>query len=92
MSITRGRSEGGYYGRKEDTLQIRYDLDQTPALNVDTDMETLATSVLARHHRILDELLLEAKKAYMAAQESTISIYASDSCVSLWIDLELSKT
>lgn len=34
---------------------------------------------MTRHHKFLNELLLEAKKEYMAAQEHTISIYVSDS-------------
>ncbi|KAF9466132.1 P-loop containing nucleoside triphosphate hydrolase protein [Collybia nuda] len=41
--------------------------------------ETLEISIMTRHHRILNELLLEAKKEYMAAQEHNISIYVSDS-------------
>lgn len=36
---------------------------------------------MTRHHRILNELLLEAKKEYMAAQEHNISIYVSDTWV-----------
>ncbi|KAJ7698037.1 P-loop containing nucleoside triphosphate hydrolase protein [Mycena rosella] len=41
--------------------------------------EKLEISILTRHHRVLNELLREAKKAYMAAAESLISIYISDS-------------
>ncbi|KAF8892220.1 P-loop containing nucleoside triphosphate hydrolase protein [Infundibulicybe gibba] len=40
--------------------------------------ETLRISILARHHRILNELLLEAKREYISAQEHSISIYVSD--------------
>ncbi|KAJ7105454.1 P-loop containing nucleoside triphosphate hydrolase protein [Mycena crocata] len=57
MSITRVQAQSGYYGQKEETLQI---------------------SILTRHHRVLNELLLEAKKDYMAAEEHSISIYVSD--------------
>ncbi|KAJ7781990.1 P-loop containing nucleoside triphosphate hydrolase protein [Mycena maculata] len=58
MVITRVQAQTGYYGQKEETLQI---------------------SILTRHHRTLNELLLEAKKNYMAAEEHSISIYVSDS-------------
>ncbi|KAJ7917521.1 BCS1 N terminal-domain-containing protein [Mycena leptocephala] len=57
MSITRVQSQTGYYGQKEETLQI---------------------SLFTRSHRVLNELLLEAKKDYMAAEEHSISIYVSD--------------
>jgi len=57
MSITRVQAQTGYYGQKEETLQI---------------------SILTRHHRVLNELLLEAKKDYIAAEEHAISIYVSD--------------
>ncbi|KAJ6581642.1 P-loop containing nucleoside triphosphate hydrolase protein [Mycena capillaripes] len=57
MSITRVQRQTGYYGQKEETLQI---------------------SIFTRSHRILNELLLEAKKDYMAAEEHSISIYVSD--------------
>ncbi|KAJ6498338.1 mitochondrial chaperone bcs1 [Mycena vulgaris] len=57
MSITRVQAQTGYYGQKEETLQI---------------------CILTRHHRVLNELLLEAKKDYMAAEEHSISIYVSD--------------
>ncbi|KAK7025195.1 mitochondrial chaperone BCS1 [Favolaschia claudopus] len=57
MLITRVQAQTGYYGQKEETLQI---------------------SILTRSHRVLNELLLEAKKDYMAAEESSISIYVSD--------------
>ncbi|KAJ7180769.1 P-loop containing nucleoside triphosphate hydrolase protein [Mycena filopes] len=40
--------------------------------------ETLHISIFTRHHRVLNELLLEAKKDYMAAEEHSISIYVSD--------------
>ncbi|KAJ7509538.1 BCS1 N terminal-domain-containing protein [Mycena galericulata] len=40
--------------------------------------ETLKISILTRHHRVLNELLLEAKKNYMDAAEDKISIYVSD--------------
>lgn len=35
-------------------------------------------SLFTRSHRVLNELLLEAKKDYMAAEEHSISIYVSD--------------
>ncbi|KAJ7696544.1 P-loop containing nucleoside triphosphate hydrolase protein [Mycena rosella] len=57
MSITRVQAQTGYYGQKEETLQI---------------------SILTRSHRVLNELLLEAKKDYMSAEEHSISIYVSD--------------
>ncbi|KAJ7603415.1 BCS1 N terminal-domain-containing protein [Roridomyces roridus] len=41
--------------------------------------ETLQISIFARSHRVLNELLLEAKKQYMSASEHSISIYVSDS-------------
>ncbi|KAF8216635.1 P-loop containing nucleoside triphosphate hydrolase protein [Mycena galopus ATCC 62051] len=57
MSITRLQAQTGFYGQKEETLQI---------------------SILTRSHRVLNELLLEAKKDYMAAEEHSISIHVSD--------------
>lgn len=42
-------------------------------------IEKRPCSIMTRSHRYLNELLLEAKKAYMAAQEHNISIYVSDS-------------
>ncbi|KAJ7043743.1 P-loop containing nucleoside triphosphate hydrolase protein [Mycena alexandri] len=57
LSISRVQTQTGYYGQKEETLQI---------------------SIFTRHHRVLNELLLEAKKDYMAAEEHSISIYVSD--------------
>ncbi|KAJ7504274.1 P-loop containing nucleoside triphosphate hydrolase protein [Mycena galericulata] len=57
MSITRVQAQTGYYGQKEETLQI---------------------SIFTRSHHVLNELLLEAKKEYMAAEEHAISIYVSD--------------
>ncbi|KAJ7103905.1 BCS1 N terminal-domain-containing protein [Mycena epipterygia] len=41
--------------------------------------ESLCISILARHHRVLNELLLEAKKIYMTEVENCVSIYVSDS-------------
>ncbi|KDR80757.1 hypothetical protein GALMADRAFT_241190 [Galerina marginata CBS 339.88] len=41
--------------------------------------EILELCIFSMDHRILNELLIEAKKAYLAAQENTISIYTSDS-------------
>ncbi|KAH0582998.1 hypothetical protein H2248_010889 [Termitomyces sp. 'cryptogamus'] len=41
--------------------------------------ERLTIRIMTRHHRFLNELLLEAKKEYFAAQENSISIYVSDS-------------
>ncbi|KAJ7066519.1 P-loop containing nucleoside triphosphate hydrolase protein [Mycena amicta] len=40
--------------------------------------ETLQINILTRSHRVLNELLLEAKKAHLAAQDQSISIYVSD--------------
>ncbi|KAF8892221.1 hypothetical protein BD779DRAFT_1670549 [Infundibulicybe gibba] len=40
---------------------------------------SLEIRILTRRHDILNQLLLEAKKAYMSAQENSISIYTSDS-------------
>ncbi|KAJ7446794.1 P-loop containing nucleoside triphosphate hydrolase protein [Mycena latifolia] len=57
MSITRVQAQTGYYGQKEETLQI---------------------SILTRSHRVLNELLLEAKRDYKAAEEHAVSIYVSD--------------
>ncbi|CAA7269219.1 unnamed protein product [Cyclocybe aegerita] len=56
MRITRSSREG-YYGRRENLLEI---------------------CILSMDHSILNQLLIEAKKAYQAAQENTISIYVSD--------------
>jgi hypothetical protein len=36
-------------------------------------------SILTRDHKLLNDILLEAKKEYMAGQQNTISIYISDS-------------
>ncbi|CAK5267750.1 unnamed protein product [Mycena citricolor] len=41
--------------------------------------DSLEISIMARSHRVLNELLLEAKKQYMAAEEQFISVYISDS-------------
>nr|GAT45760.1 predicted protein [Mycena chlorophos] len=41
--------------------------------------ETLELNILARSHRILNELLLEAKKTYNSAKDQSVSIYVSDS-------------
>ncbi|GJE98557.1 P-loop containing nucleoside triphosphate hydrolase protein [Phanerochaete sordida] len=41
--------------------------------------ETLEISIFARDHAVLNSLLMEAKKAYIAAEEHTISIYVSES-------------
>ncbi|KAF7370500.1 Mitochondrial chaperone BCS1 [Mycena sanguinolenta] len=57
VTISRVQAQTGWYGQKEETLQI---------------------SILTRSHRVLNELLLEAKKNYMAAEEHSISIYVSD--------------
>ncbi|KAJ7066503.1 P-loop containing nucleoside triphosphate hydrolase protein [Mycena amicta] len=57
MTVTRVQTQTGYYGQKEETLQI---------------------SILTRSHRVLNELLLEAKREYMSASEHSISIYVSD--------------
>ncbi|KAJ7736207.1 P-loop containing nucleoside triphosphate hydrolase protein [Mycena maculata] len=40
---------------------------------------TLEISILTRNNRVLNELLLEAKKDYMAAAHDTVSIYVADS-------------
>ncbi|KAI0923399.1 hypothetical protein AcV5_008961 [Taiwanofungus camphoratus] len=40
--------------------------------------ETLQISILCRDNAILDELLVDAKKIYKAAQEHLISVYMSD--------------
>ncbi|PPQ68406.1 hypothetical protein CVT26_006077 [Gymnopilus dilepis] len=40
--------------------------------------EALELCILARDHRVLNQLLLDAKKCYQAAQQGTISIYTSD--------------
>jgi hypothetical protein len=40
-------------------------------------------SILTRDHRFLNDLLLEAKKNYLAAEEHNISIFLSDSSVSI---------
>jgi len=36
------------------------------------------SSILSLDHRILNELLIDAKKAYKVAEERSISIYVSD--------------
>ncbi|KAF8075116.1 P-loop containing nucleoside triphosphate hydrolase protein, partial [Lyophyllum atratum] len=41
--------------------------------------EKLTIRIMTRHHHFLNDLLLEAKKEYLTAQEHTISIYVSDS-------------
>ncbi|KIM90394.1 hypothetical protein PILCRDRAFT_181783 [Piloderma croceum F 1598] len=41
--------------------------------------DTLQISIMTRDHRFLNDLLLEAKKNYLAAEEHNISIYISDS-------------
>ncbi|KAJ7625852.1 BCS1 N terminal-domain-containing protein [Roridomyces roridus] len=41
--------------------------------------EILRISILARSHRVLNELVLQAKKQYMAALQEKISIWVSDS-------------
>ncbi|KAJ7331339.1 P-loop containing nucleoside triphosphate hydrolase protein [Mycena albidolilacea] len=46
--------------------------------------ETLQISIFARHHRVLGELLLEAKRAYKAAEAQSVSIYAADTVNKSW--------
>ncbi|KAF8871281.1 P-loop containing nucleoside triphosphate hydrolase protein [Gymnopilus junonius] len=41
--------------------------------------EVLEVCILSTNHRILNQLLLDAKKVYQTAQQNTISIYTSDS-------------
>jgi len=41
--------------------------------------ESLHISILTRDHKLLNEILLEAKKEYMSGQQNCISIYISDS-------------
>ncbi|KAF7309891.1 Mitochondrial chaperone BCS1 [Mycena indigotica] len=41
--------------------------------------ETLQIRILARTHSVLNELLLEAKREYLAAQDQSVNIYVSDS-------------
>ncbi|KAJ6478125.1 P-loop containing nucleoside triphosphate hydrolase protein [Mycena vitilis] len=41
--------------------------------------ETLQISILTRNHRVLNHLLLEAKKEYKAAEEGLILVYSADS-------------
>jgi len=36
-------------------------------------------SILTRSHKVLNEILLEAKKQYISGQPNSISIYISDS-------------
>ncbi|KAF9038499.1 P-loop containing nucleoside triphosphate hydrolase protein [Panaeolus papilionaceus] len=57
VRVSRSMREG-YYGRREETLEI---------------------CILSWDNTILNQLLIEAKKAYFAAQENNISIYVSDS-------------
>ncbi|PFH50240.1 hypothetical protein AMATHDRAFT_48054 [Amanita thiersii Skay4041] len=44
-----------------------------------TREESLQIRILTRSHQVLNELLLEAKRAYTAAQNNIITIYVSDS-------------
>lgn len=41
-------------------------------------MYSLFSSILSFDHRILNELLIDAKRTYKAAEEQSISIYVSD--------------
>ncbi|KAG6865089.1 hypothetical protein C0991_005191 [Blastosporella zonata] len=41
--------------------------------------ERLTIRIMTRHHQFLNEILLEAKKGYLVAQENHISIHVSDS-------------
>jgi mitochondrial chaperone BCS1 len=77
MVVSRIQNQTGYYGRREETLQIRC----APSLNTVAahfaNLEVL--SILTRSHKILNEILLEAKKQYISGQPNSISIYISDS-------------
>ncbi|KAJ7166819.1 P-loop containing nucleoside triphosphate hydrolase protein [Mycena filopes] len=46
--------------------------------------ETLKICVFARSHRVLNELMLEAKKEYKAAEPSSVRIYAATSSNDDW--------
>jgi mitochondrial chaperone BCS1 len=42
-------------------------------------VEQLSVCIMSWDHNVLNQMLLEAKKAYKDAQEHSISIYVSDS-------------
>jgi chaperone BCS1 len=74
MRVTRSTKEGGYYGRREDVLDIWY----VQFFDTVCQWVLRLCSILTWDHRLLNSLLIEAKKSYEAAQENTISIYVSD--------------
>jgi chaperone BCS1 len=72
MYVTRVQTQTGRRGSKEESLQIR------SAAELLLLRKLIDCSILTRHHRVLNELLLEAKKEYMAAGENSIGMYISD--------------
>ncbi|EIN05401.1 P-loop containing nucleoside triphosphate hydrolase protein [Punctularia strigosozonata HHB-11173 SS5] len=46
--------------------------------------ETLCVSIMTRDRRIMNELLIEAKKAYNAEQNTNVNIYVSDNFNEYW--------
>lgn len=76
INVTRSEVNEGAYHTKE-TLEIR--CAGTFVTTVQEDDADRNRSIFARSHSMLNELLLEAKKAYLAAEEYTISIYVSES-------------
>jgi mitochondrial chaperone BCS1 len=74
--VKRVLSPGGYYGKMKETLQLRHaNFSLLPVLFT----QKFSLSILTRSHQILNEMLLEAKKQYMADQAHRISVYVSDS-------------
>lgn len=66
-------SKEGYYGRREDVLEIWH-----VSLFERMAKSNSIFSIMSIDHRVLNAILLEAKKTYQAAQEHMISVYVSD--------------
>ena len=75
MRITRTQTQSGYYMRSEDKLTI-WCVVLTPTRLSFKNSHII--SIMTRHHSRLNELLLDAKKEYMAAKENNICIYVSN--------------
>lgn len=70
-------SKDGFYGRKENHLEIRFVYHTTFPFG--SHYVPFSYSILTRSHDILNTLLIEAKKAHRKAQENLVGVYISDS-------------
>lgn len=74
--VSRLQKEGTqWYKTKEEYLELWC---VNSLVVFEWSLTTCGCSILAWDHQVLNDLLLEAKKTYKAAQENAISIYVSD--------------